>query len=82
MTAKTIARTVADRTFDLLRERGLHFKTVVLTARDKICFMEESECNPDSCPYAKGHFDRINDAIFELMTTKEHYSREEIEAEI
>ncbi len=34
----------------------------------------------DSCPYAKGHFDRINDAIFELMTTKEHYSREEIEA--
>ena len=33
-----------------------------------------------SCPYAKGHFDRINDAIFELMTTKEHYSREEIEA--
>ena len=80
LTAKTIARTVADRTFDLLRERGLHFKTVVLTARDKICFMEESECNPDSCPYAKGHFDRINDAIFELMTTKEHYSREEIEA--
>ena len=44
LTAKTIARTVADRTFDLLRERGLHFKTVVLTARDKICFMEESEC--------------------------------------
>ena len=80
LTAKTIARTVADRTFDLLREHGLHFKTVVLTARDKICFMEESECNPDSCPYAKGHFDRINDAIFELMTTKEHYSREEIEA--
>ena len=38
------------------------------------------ECNPVTCPYAKGHFDRSNDAIFELMTTKEHYSREESEA--
>lgn len=79
LTAKTIARTVADHTFGMLRERGLHFKTVVLTARDKICFMEESECNPDACPYAKGHYDRINGAIFDLMTSKEHYGREEIE---
>ncbi len=80
LTAKTIARTVADNTFAMLRERGLHFKTVVLTARDKICFMEESECNPDYCPYAKGHYDRINGAIYELMTGAEHYGREEIEA--
>lgn len=80
LTAKTIARTVADNTFAMLRERGLHFKTVVLTARDKICFMEEAECNPDDCPYAKGHYDRINGAIYDLMTTREHYGREEIEA--
>ena len=79
LTAKTITRTVADHTFALLREGGLHFKTVVLTARDKICFMEEAECNPDACPYAKGHYDRINDAIFDLLTSREHYSREQIE---
>ncbi len=78
LTAKTVTRTVADHTFSLMREKGLHFKTVVLTARDKICFLEEAECNPDACPYARGHFDRINDAVFDLLTTKEHYSREQI----
>lgn len=79
LTAKTITRTVADHTFALLRENGLHFKTVILTAKEKICFMEEAECDPEYCPYAKGHYDRINDAIFDLLTSKEHYSRENIE---
>lgn len=80
LTAKTITRTVADQTFSLLREGGLYFKTVVLTARDKICFMEEAECNPEYCPYAKGHYDRIREAVFDLLTSQEHYSREQIEA--
>ena len=60
LTAKTITRTVAEDTFQLLRDRGLQIKTVVLTAKDKICFQEETECNPEVCPYAKGHYDRIN----------------------
>ena len=49
LTAKTITRTVADDTFRLLRERGLHFKSVMLTAKEKICFMQETECNPEYC---------------------------------
>jgi len=80
LTAKTITRTVADNTFQILREKGLHFKTVILTAKEKICFMEETECNPEYCPFAKGHYDRINDAIFDLLTSQEHYNRENIEA--
>ncbi len=79
LTAKTITRTVADHTFRVLRQRGLHFKTVTLTAKDKICFMEETECNPEYCPYAKGHYDRINDAIYDLLTHLDNFSREEIE---
>lgn len=79
LTAKTITRTVADETFELLRERGLHFKSVILTAKEKICFMEEVECNPEYCPYAKGHFDRINDAIFDLLTAEDSFSREKVE---
>lgn len=31
-------------------------------------------------PYAKGHFDRVNDAVYELWTTEEVYSREVIRA--
>ncbi len=79
LTAKTITRTVADQTFALLREKGLCFKSVILTAKDKICFMEETECNPEYCPYAKGHYDRINDAMYDLLTHEDNYSREMIE---
>ncbi len=79
LTAKTITRTVADNTFALLRERGLKLKSVILTAKDKICFMEETECNPEYCPYAKGHYDRINDAIYDLLTHEDTYRRDVIE---
>ena len=79
LTAKTITRTVAQQTFDLLRRQKLAFKTVILTAKEKTCFMEECNCNPVDCPYAKGHFDRINAAIFEIITTEDSFDRECIE---
>lgn len=79
LTAKTITRTVADNTFALLREKGLHFKSLILTAKEKICFMDQVECNPDACPYAKGHLDRINDAMYDCLTHEESLSREIIE---
>lgn len=79
LTAKTITRTVADQTFQLLREQGLQFKTVILTAKEKICFAEEAECNPAHCPYAEGHYDRINDAIYDLLTHEVHFDREKVE---
>ncbi len=78
LTAKTITRTVADDTFELLRKQGLSFKSVVLTAKEKICPMEEMECNPMSCIYAKGHYDRINNAIYDLLTSEDRYTREKI----
>lgn len=79
LTAKTITRTVADDTIELLRKQGLKFKSVILTAKDKICFMEETECNPEHCPYAKGHYDRINEAIYDLLTNVDNFTRENIE---
>ena len=79
LTAKTITRTVAENTFSLLREHGLQFKSVVLTAKEKICFMEETECNPEHCPYAKGHYDRINDAVYDLLMHSQNFTREIIE---
>ena len=80
LTAKTITRTVAEETFSILRGKGLHFKSVILTAKEKICFQETCECNPEACPYAKGHFDRINDCIYDILTNGENFNRETIEA--
>lgn len=80
-TAKTITRTVAEEAFALLREKGLQMKTITLTAKEKICFQEETECNPDACPYAKGHFDRVNDAVFDLLGSGEQqFNRQTIES--
>ncbi len=79
LTAKTITRTVADDTFQILRAQGLRFKSVILTAKDKICFMEKADCNPTYCPYAKGHYDRINDAVYDLLIHEESFSREKVE---
>ena len=108
LTAKTITRTVADDTITLLREQGLQLKSVILTAKDKICFMrrpaggnlltaqqagraadgeksvpvrlEATECDPVSCPYAKGHYDRVNEAMYDLLTNADNFTRERIEA--
>lgn len=79
LTAKTITRTVADDTIGILREKGLRFKSIILTAKEKTCFMEKADCNPEGCPYAKGHYDRINEAIFDLLTGEERFTRELIE---
>nr|WP_230106453.1 helicase C-terminal domain-containing protein [Claveliimonas bilis] len=91
LTAKTITRTVAQQAFGILKE-GTHrengqiseseqmrYKTTVLTAKEKICFCDKAECNPDYCPYAKGHYDRINDAVYEMITETDDLSRSAIE---
>ena len=53
LTSKTITRTVAQDTFKILRDQGLIFRNVTLTARDKICPLEERNCNPRDCSRAK-----------------------------
>ena len=78
LTAKTITRTVAANCLDLLREQNLRMKSVLLTAKEKMCFCEEVNCNPDVCPYAKGHFDRVNDAVFDLLNTGQDQMTREI----
>ncbi len=80
LTAKTITRTVAAEAFSLLRDQGLRLKTVVLTAKEKLCTCERMDCNPENCIHAKGHYDRVNAAMFDLLTREEDdWNREVIE---
>lgn len=81
LTARTITRTVAEEAFKILRENGLHFKSITITAKEKLCFCEETDCDPQKCPYAKGHYDRVNDAVYELWTQNEAFDREAILAQ-
>ena len=77
LTARTTGRIVAQKALDELRAKGLRLKSVTLTAKDKICFCPDSACNPEECEYARGHFDRINDAVNAIFA-RDAFTREQI----
>ena len=79
LTARTTARTVAEAAVEDLRKSGLRLKALTLTAKDKICFHPEAACNPEECDFAKGHFDRINQAV-EAGFSEDFLSRAAVEA--
>ncbi|MCR4782128.1 MAG: ATP-dependent DNA helicase [Lachnospiraceae bacterium] len=76
LTSKTITKTVALNTFEIFRDNATRLKAIALTAKDRICMLEERSCNPDDCLYAKGHFDRVNDAVYDLLTSEDIYSED------
>lgn len=78
LTAKTITRSVAKEAIELLQRQGLAASYLLITAKEKMCFLPEMDCNPEVCPYAKGHMDRVNAAVYELITTKNGIDRENI----
>ncbi|MGI6095505.1 MAG: ATP-dependent DNA helicase [Lachnospiraceae bacterium] len=81
LTAKTVTRAVAEEAFAILKDKGLAYKTITLTSKEKMCFCEETDCNPAACPYAKGHFDRVNDAVYEMLVSRDTYDRETLLAQ-
>lgn len=76
LTAKNIGKEVAVQTINTLRNKGLSIKYVVLTAKEKICIHTDTRCNPDSCPYAKGHFDRVNGCLEQMFKEEDCYTRD------
>lgn len=81
LTAKTVARTVAEEAFAILKNNGLSVRSLTVTAKEKLCVMPEVNCSPESCPRARGHFDRVNEALMDLLLTADDFSRENILAQ-
>ena len=79
LTAKTITREVAQNTISLMRKKDLKLKAVTITAKEKICKMDEVNCNPEYCPYANGYFDRINNSLKDILAKYNDYSKDNIE---
>lgn len=79
LTAKTITRQVAEDAMTALKDTGAEVKSVTLTAKDKICFLDETTCNPDQCPYANGYYNRINEGLWDLLNHENQITREVIE---
>jgi Rad3-related DNA helicase len=75
-TAKTVTRQVAEETLRLMEGKGLSMRSITLTAKDKICLL--GKCDPQSCACAKGHFDRVNEAILDTVATSTIITRERL----
>ena len=78
LTAKTITRTVAEDCFSLLSEQDLSFKTMTITAKEKMGVLDKVSCNPGECERAKGHYDRVNDAVYDMLVNEENMTRDVI----
>jgi len=79
LTAKTITRTAAEEAFRLLIDHGLDIKVLTITAKDKICFQEETICTSLDCPFANGFYDRINEAVIDILENEKMMNRGIIE---
>lgn len=79
LTARTTTRYVAEEAIILMRKQGLQLKFITLTAKEKICFKEKTSCTPQNCEYAKGHYDRVNNAIWDVIQNHDELKRAVIE---
>jgi DNA excision repair protein ERCC-2 len=79
VTAKTPGRLSAAHALTNLRASGARLRSLMLTAKRKICFSETpAGCDERTCPFAVGYYDRIKPAVRELLQ-KEDLTREAVE---
>jgi len=76
LTPRVINRKVAEDTFNMLRDKGLYFKSITLTAKEKSCCNSEFDCNPEVCKYAKNYYDKVRPVIVEILKNEQHISKE------
>ncbi|MCP3944638.1 MAG: ATP-dependent DNA helicase [Desulfobacteraceae bacterium] len=67
LTAKTPGRTVAIKALKDLKKNGARLKSVILTAKQKICFMPDKICDMDVCPYAQAYYTKLNQAMVKII---------------
>ncbi|MBR5738918.1 MAG: ATP-dependent DNA helicase, partial [Lachnospiraceae bacterium] len=80
LTAKTVAGRAAEEAIRILSEKGLCFSCIQITAKEKLCPLDKAECDPVHCDRAKGHFSRVNEAIYDLITHERSVSMAAIQS--
>ena len=76
LTAKNATRREAFAAVQKLNDAATPIRACVITARESACICEAAKegggrlstyCNPDACPYAKGYYDRVEDALMDML---------------
>jgi len=79
LTARTVGRTIAEKSLADLRQGGLKLRAVTLTAKEKVCVRAGQPCDPQTCPMAIGYYDRVKPAIRDALE-REEINRSTLEA--
>ncbi len=79
LTAKTSTGVSAVEAAKKLAEAGAVIKTVTVSAKESVCFCRNAgahpACDPDECEYARGYYERVWEAIYELLTSQDSYTK-------
>lgn len=51
----------------LMKKKGLFLQSTTITAKEKVCFKEETRCESAYCEFADGYYDRINGAVLDIL---------------
>ncbi len=80
LTAKNDGKVIAIETIRIMQEHGLIAKTCEITAKDRMCLLDERDCDPEVCPYAKAYYEKVYDAIVDLYDQESLYTKDVIKA--
>lgn len=79
LTSKTITRVVAEEAYSRLISKGLKFRLITITAKEKACINSKVKCNPDECIYAVDYLSKVNSVIKEILKDECIFTRDTIE---
>ncbi|MFO7897211.1 MAG: ATP-dependent DNA helicase [Candidatus Cloacimonadales bacterium] len=65
--ARTTGKNMAKTASQILQSANAELKTLLITAKDKICFLPQSSCNAKECKYARGYYDRVYTALQDIF---------------
>ena len=81
LTARNTTQTAAEDALTRLHtaQPELALRSVTLTAKEKVCLHPDAEghpaCLPELCPYANGYYERLKDALADLLDSAVPYDR-------
>lgn len=79
LTAKEQGKEIAKNTLNALNEQGGNIKSVIITAKEKICLNDEIQCNPKKCIYARNYYSKIVDILKTIILSANNvFGKDEI----
>lgn len=75
VTPKNSQHSVAEDAVERFQDTGSALKSLIITAKSKMCFKAEPLCNPTYCEYAKDYYTKVSDnALLDGLAKKKKLS--------